>query len=59
MQIEFEGSYLETLKYMSQLEALSQKFYWGSVDFVIEEYPRARVTITVNTLSLSEAWIGV
>jgi len=59
LQIEFEGSYLETLDYMRQVEALSQQFYWGSIDFRVEEFPRARVTITVNTLSLSEAWIGV
>jgi len=59
LQIEFQGSYLSTLNYMQELEKLSQQFYWGSIDFNIEEYPRARVTITVNTLSLNEAWIGV
>lgn len=58
MQIEFQGTYLSTLNYMRELEKLSQQFYWGSVDFEIEDYPNARVTITVNTLSLNEAWIG-
>lgn len=59
MKIEFQGSYLGTLNYMRELEQLSQQFYWGSVDFSVEDYPRARVIITVNTLSLNEAWIGV
>ena len=59
MKIEFQGSYLSTLNYMSELEKLSQQFYWGSIDFSVEDYPRARVIITVNTLSLNEAWIGV
>jgi len=58
MQIEFQGSYLSTLNYMRELEQLSQQFYWGSVDFSVADYPDARVTITVNTLSLNEAWIG-
>ena len=59
MQIEFSGSYLSTLNYMRELEQLSKQFYWGSIDFSIGAYPNARVTITVNTLSLNEAWIGV
>ncbi|WP_126452403.1 type II secretion system protein GspM [Sulfuriflexus mobilis] len=59
LKIEFKGSYLSTLRYMQELEKLSRRFYWGSVDFVVEDYPHARVTITVNTLSLNEAWIGV
>lgn len=59
LQIEFQGSYLSTLRYLQALEKLQRRFYWASIDFVVEEYPRARVTITVNTLSLNEAWIGV
>ena len=59
LQIEFEGSYLSTLEYMRQIEGLSQQFYWGSINFVVDQFPTARITITVNTLSLSEEWIGV
>ena len=50
LKIEFTGSYLSTLGYMQALENLSRRFYWGSVDFAVEAYPQARVTITVNTL---------
>jgi len=59
LQIEFQGSYLSTLNYMQELEKLSQQFYWGSVDFSVEDYPKAHVIITIKTLSLNEAWIGV
>jgi len=59
LQIEFQGSYLSTLKYMQELEKLSQQFYWGSIDFSVDEYPNATVIITIKTLSLNEAWIGV
>jgi len=59
LQIELEGTYLSTLGYMQALEALPRRFYWGEVDFEIDEYPRARILIIVNTLSLNEAWIGV
>ena len=59
LKIEFKGGYLSTLRYMQELEKLSRRFYWGSVDFVVEDHPQAHVTIIVNTLSLNEAWIGV
>lgn len=59
LKIEFEGSYLSTMAYLKELESLSRRFYWGSVDFTVLNYPRAHVVIIVNTLSLNEAWIGV
>jgi MSHA biogenesis protein MshJ len=56
--VEFEGGYLETLKYLRALEALPWLLYWHSVDFTVSEYPVARVRIIVNTLSLNDSWIG-
>lgn len=57
--IEFEGSYLSTLRYLKALEGLSWQLFWDSVEFKVQEFPRARVTITVHTLSLREGWLGV
>lgn len=59
MQVEFEGSYLATLDYLKTLEQLPWEFYWDSVELDVKEYPRARIVITVHTLSLRDAWIGV
>lgn len=59
LQIEFEGSYLATLNYLKALQALPWEFYWDEVRLDVEQYPRARVVITVHTLSLKEGWIGV
>ena len=59
MQVEFEGNYLATLDYLKTLEALPWEFYWDSVQLDVEDYPRARIIITVHTLSLRDAWIGV
>lgn len=57
--IEFEGSYLSTLRYLKALEGLSWQLFWDSVEFKVQEFPRARVTISVHTLSLQEGWLGV
>ncbi len=57
--IDFEGSYLSTLEYLKAVEGLPWRFYWGGVEFKVKEYPAARVSITVHTLSLNDAWIGI
>ena len=59
LQVEFEGSYLATLDYLKTLETLPWEFYWDAVQLEVEEYPKARIIITVHTLSLRDAWIGV
>ena len=59
MQVEFEGSYLATLEYLKTLESLPWEFYWDAVQLDVEDYPKARIIITVHTLSLRDAWIGV
>ncbi len=59
LRIEFEGGYLDTLDYLHKLEALPWAFFWDSVDYQVEEYPKALSSITIYTLSLDENWIGV
>lgn len=57
--MEFEGSYAETMQYLHALEALPHTFFWEAVEFDMDHYPRARVRLSVFTLSLEEGWIGV
>lgn len=59
MRIELEGSFGDSRDYLRTLEQLPWKFHWESVELEVIDYPQVRVVITVNTLSLSEAWIGV
>lgn len=59
LRIVFEGDYFKTLKYLRALEAMPWRLYWDNVEYQVTEYPKARVAITVHTLSLSEGWIGV
>jgi MSHA biogenesis protein MshJ len=59
LQLQFEGSYLATLAYLKSLQALPWEFYWDEVRLEVENYPNAKVTIVVHTLSLTEGWIGV
>lgn len=59
MRIVFEGDYFKTLAYLRALEAMPWRLYWDNVEYQVTEYPKARVAITVHTLSLDEGWIGV
>ena len=59
MRIELEGSFHHTRAYLKALEQLPWRFHWESVELEVIDYPQSRVVITVNTLSLSEGWIGV
>lgn len=59
LRIELEGRFLQTRDYLQALEQLPWRFHWEAVELTMLDYPQARVVITVNTLSLSEGWIGV
>lgn len=54
-----EGSYLDGLRYLEAVERLPWQLYWTRLEVETENYPRSRIVIELNTLSLEEEWIGV
>lgn len=58
MRLRFEGSYLDTLAYLHQLEAAPYGFFWESVEFEVDDYPHGRGSVVVFTLSTTADWIG-
>lgn len=52
MQLQLEGGYLATLRYLRALEDLPWKFFWEGMDYEVIEYPTARITIDLYTLGL-------
>lgn len=59
VRIEFEGSFGDTLAYLEALEKFSGRLLWDRLEFEVQEYPLAKVVLTVGTLSIREGWIGV
>lgn len=59
LQMVFEGSYLETIRYLRSLEQLENNFFWENMDYRVTEYPNARITLDIYTLSTQRGWIGV
>ena len=59
VEMTLQGSYPDVLEYLAQLEQLSWRMFWGRISVNAEQYPRLRVTLTVQTLSLNKAWLIV
>ena len=57
-EMQFEGTYFQSLQFLQRLEKM-EGFYWQMFDYQVDGYPRAIITIQLNTLSLEEGWIGV
>lgn len=53
MQLQLEGSYLATLRYLRALEGLPWKFFWEGVEYEVIEHPTARITLDLYTLGLA------
>ena len=58
-ELTLQGSYIDLHDYLAQLEKLPWQMFWNRISVQTEQYPRLRVTITVQTLSLTKAWLIV
>ncbi len=57
--IELEGTYLAALHYLESIESLPWDLWWDTMTYEVTEYPRARVSIELHTMSREENWLGV
>jgi MSHA biogenesis protein MshJ len=58
-EITLQGSYAEVHDYLTRVEQLPWQMFWSRISVNTEQYPRLTVTLTVQTLSLSKAWLIV
>jgi MSHA biogenesis protein MshJ len=59
LQLTLSGTYLDMLAYLTALEKLSARVYWGSMELSVVEYPTVTLKLTVYTVSLDRAWMVV
>lgn len=57
--IEVLGDFPSTVRYLRDIEELPRRFYWETLDYEVVEYPTARVTLTLRSLSTQEGVVGV
>lgn len=57
VEVTVRGNYLDIVDYMSALEAMPTRMFWGKASLEVEEYPASRLTLTLHTLSLDRKWM--
>lgn len=57
VQLAVQGSYLDMVDYMSALEAMPNRLFWGKAVLEAGQYPQATLTLTLYTLGLERKWI--
>tara|TARA_R110001592_G_C13175703_1_gene750295 strand:+ start:3002 stop:3685 length:684 start_codon:yes stop_codon:yes gene_type:complete len=57
-EMVLNGDYFQTLAFLKSLEEM-KGFYWTLLKYEVNEYPKAKITLQLSTLSLDEDWIGV
>lgn len=57
VEVTVRGNYLDMVDYMSALEAMPTRLFWGKAQLEAEEYPASRLTLTLYTLSLDRKWM--
>ena len=59
VEIVVEGGYLDIINYLSQLEAMPWQVFWAKARLDVEAYPKARLTLTLFTLSMDKTWLNI
>lgn len=59
VQITVRGSYIDLLQYLTALEKLPTRMFWGMAKLNVVQYPTAELTLTLYTLSLDKTWLQV
>jgi MSHA biogenesis protein MshJ len=57
VEVTVRGSYMDMIDYMNALETLPTQLFWGGARLEVEDYPTARLTLTMYTLSLDSKWL--
>jgi MSHA biogenesis protein MshJ len=59
VELTVQGSYLEMMNYMTELEAMPWQVFWGKAKLTVGEYPQSTLTLTLFTLSLDKKWLNL
>jgi len=59
VRVSVKGSYFDVVEYLQKLEQLPWRFYWNFVEYEVDHYPEAFVTLEVYTLSVDKGGFDV
>ncbi|GIU13899.1 MULTISPECIES: type 4a pilus biogenesis protein PilO [unclassified Shewanella] len=59
IRLEFVGDYFAVLRFFEAVESMPNKLYWRSMDYRVDTYPKASVSLELYTLSINKDFISV
>lgn len=59
IRLTLTGKYFQLRDYLTQLEAMSWKFFWKDFTYTLKEYPLGELQIEMYSLSTNKEFIGV
>lgn len=59
LSLKLEGEYLETIRFLKQLESLGANFFWENLSYQVNEHPDGTISLNIFTLSTQRGFIGV
>ena len=59
VQITVRGSYVDLVQYLTALEKLPTRMFWGTAKMKVVQHPAVELTLTLYTLSLDKTWLQV
>ncbi len=59
IEVRFEANFHTTLSYLETLEDLKWRFYWHNLNYEVQEFPTAIVTLEIHTFSRDPGVLGV
>lgn len=59
IKLEFTGDYFSVLRFVEAVENMPNKLYWRSMDYKVDAYPQAAITLELYTLSINKDFISV
>jgi MSHA biogenesis protein MshJ len=59
VEIVLEGGYADMVSYMTALEGMPWRLYWGGAKLEVNDSSKLRLTLTLYTLSLDKKWLNI
>lgn len=59
LNLELEGDYLSLIGYLRRIEGFPERFFWDRLSFSQLDWPKARISLQLHTLSTEEGFVGV
>ncbi|MCL1139305.1 type 4a pilus biogenesis protein PilO [Shewanella pneumatophori] len=59
IRLELVGDYFSVLRFIEAVESMPNKLYWRSMDYRVDAYPKAAISLELYTLSINKDFISV